>query len=113
MIHFLIKQKVRFQRGQTWLQMGNFIMLLFLTLREINLGFSSIGFGVIIILFGLWLIGFVDQKFRIQQREAEYLSSAINPYFSRIEKKINKIGELVDYEVKLRRHRNGKGLDNR
>lgn len=91
MLHFLIKQKVRFQRGQTWIQIMNFVMLLFLTMREMNTWIGYILLGVVGTIFGMWLIGYTDQRFKFQQKESEYVTSTINPSFRRIEEKIDEI----------------------
>jgi hypothetical protein len=99
---FLAKNKWRFARGQTYtgsaLAIFNTVMLIRLTFG-LNFGiFYSILVGVGIataIVFGTWLVGYLDVKSKMVAYEQEYVTGELNPFMMEMNSKLDRIEKMV------------------
>ncbi len=93
LLHDVMKFKIRYQRGLSWISDIKYIAGLAAFLQI----FGIFNLDVILIvsagfLVVLYLIGWFDETHMIWKRESEYLSRTVNPYFKTLEEKIDKLG---------------------
>lgn len=84
-----MRTKLRLDRGSSWISFGKNILLLALVLKVFDVPFWLIVMSGPFIVLALYLVGLVDEKHGIWKKEAEYATREINPYFKKLEKKIN------------------------
>lgn len=90
---FVVKWKNRIQRGQHWISFLN-PLIYFLGLANMNAFIKHPEYAYIIALLYILVcidIGWFDEIYGIWKMESTYGSKNLNPFFGRLDEKINKL----------------------
>lgn len=95
-----VKLKVRFDRGYSWIKYFRDFFIITASLKILNLDFSVL----IPIIICLYLFGYLDEKKGIWKLEEKYYPENINPFFIRLEKKLDELRRIkANHNIKKMR----------
>ena len=91
-LEYLMKMRIRFNRGFAWFGDIRDVIIVSLGAKMLfNLSVSSSLLIGIIAVIGLYFIGWIDESRGIWKREQRYLAETLNPFWFEMYKDIKEI----------------------
>jgi Ca2+/Na+ antiporter len=89
MFDFIVRQKAKFMRGMTYFLILNTLFLVYLSFKG-SFPLYIIAILTLSVAFAVWLVGHIDIKSQIQQKENEIVATW-NPVLVNIQESLNRI----------------------
>jgi predicted thioredoxin/glutaredoxin len=90
---FIVRQKAKFMRGLTYFNIANTLMLVYLSFRDYFVWYQIIPI-VLTATLSIWLVGHMDIKKNVQQKENEIVATW-NPVLVNIQDSLKRIEEKL------------------
>ncbi len=90
-LYRIMKFRMRYQRGLSWVADVKYILALAITLKVYNIPDFFIFPVSAVGLASIYILGYIDEHRGIWKQEQEFLASEINPVLSRMDKGVEKL----------------------